>query len=368
MNKKHQEYQRKLKDAEVVERENKELQEALDHAEQAKEDALKEKDEVMAGVLTARTEKEKEILRVFKRASNSILELDSDPKKPHEPKSEFLPNGLKTVPASYEGMDLTDVLSIASVDSAIREKIGQDEFVELKDLQGAEVQMVQHEFAAQSKTDGKQCYFTVHSAPRNQDPKTHPQFFHALYSWAQFYLQCYPQKTAQIFEYLLFMSKYGVIYSVSNLLMLDGKIRKFFTQNPELPWDMAGKQVAMFIRQADLELILNGYQNPNPQFAQAKGKQRQQSKQRSQSWDNSGPWSQGGPNRDGHNQSGSFQGQGQHYSQRKRECDPVKGNRCKNYNFHECFDRSCRHEHVCYTCSSRNHRGFDCPQYRNYGR
>ena len=53
MNKKHQEYEKKLRDAEEVERENKELQEALDRTERAKEDALKEKDEVMAGVLTA---------------------------------------------------------------------------------------------------------------------------------------------------------------------------------------------------------------------------------------------------------------------------------------------------------------------------
>ena len=89
----------------------------------------------------------------------------------------------KSVPALYTEMDLTDLMNLQAVDAKTHEAIGNDEYVELRDVSGGDVQVVQHKIQTSTDDNGKPVYFMVGAAPKNQDPKTHPQFFHALYTW-----------------------------------------------------------------------------------------------------------------------------------------------------------------------------------------
>ena len=205
--------------------------------------AVKEIDAVAVGTLKVRTEKEREILRIFKKAA-ATAEGDPEPdQQPKEPKSEFLLSCLKLVPAIYREMDISELMNIQTVEPKICEDIALNKFVELKDIVSGDEPVIQHKLQTQESEDGKSSYITFATTPKHQDPKTQPQFFHALYSWGQFYLQCFPEKATAFLEYLLFISKYGVIYNVPTLISLDQKIRKFYVQNPDLQWDMAGKML-----------------------------------------------------------------------------------------------------------------------------
>ena len=364
--KKHEEYERKLARLADVERHNKDLEAELVQAEMDRKQAEKEKEDAISGVLKAKSAREKEILRVFKRAAAKEVDVDEAP-KPKEPKSEFLPNGLKAVPAAYDEMDVTDLLNLQAVDPNVREAIANDIFVELKELSGADVQVVQHKVQTQQLDEnGKPVYLIVGAAPKNQDPKTRPQFFHALYTWGQYYLQCYPTKSAAFLEYMLFISKYGVVYSVPNLLVLDRKIRKFYTENPTLQWDMAGKHVTRFVREADLEILLNNLQmaNNNSQYTPQKSRTQyiQQNQNQNQTHQSSGKSGQSWGKRSKNPGSGRGDRRSGGGKSSKRRRDSRKSDRCKNWNFRECNDPDCPRDHVCFTCGSYNHKAEDCPQ------
>ena len=92
---------------------------------------------------------------------------------PKSRKVSFLPNGLKSVPAAYDEMDVTDLLNLQAVDPNVCEAIANNIFVELKELSGADVQVVQHKVQTQQLDEnGKPVYLIVGAAPKNQDPKT----------------------------------------------------------------------------------------------------------------------------------------------------------------------------------------------------
>ena len=120
---------------------------------------------------------------------------DGDPEPdrwPKEPKSEFLLSGLKSVPVIYHEMDISELMNIQTVKPKIHEDIALNKFVKLKDIVSGDEPVIQHKLQTQESEDGKSSYITFATAPKHQDPKTRPQFFHALYSWGQFYLQCFP--------------------------------------------------------------------------------------------------------------------------------------------------------------------------------
>ena len=367
MVKKQKEYDVKLAKLDEVERRNKELETKLIQADAEKSAAFKERDEAVSGVLVAKTAREREILRVFKQAA--AAEGVGDIGKPREQKSEFLPNGRKAIPAIYTEMDLTDLMNLQAVEAKTRESIGNDEYVELRDVSGGDVQVVQHKIQTTTDDNGKPVYFMVGAAPKNQDPKTRPQFFHALYTWGQFYLQCYPEKAAAFLEYLLFISKYGVIYSVPTLLLLDSKIRKWYVTHPEENWDMGGKHVTRFVREADLELLLNGMHSPLVQGGQ-----------KSKNWQgNAAATQQRRQSSQSRGSRTSASGSGQSWDRQRsrpggrsggrRSRDSAKKHRCKNYNFRSCDDPDCRRDHVCFTCGAYDHKAEECPQrYDNFDR
>ena len=137
MNEKHEQMRKELEVAEleVAEQERtrrKELELELEKAKQDRQAALDERDKALSSSLVAKTEREQQILRLFKRAAEETL--GPDPKKPKENKSEFELDGQKTIPAKYEEMDLTNLLNIASVEPKCREMIAQNIFFELKAL------------------------------------------------------------------------------------------------------------------------------------------------------------------------------------------------------------------------------------------
>ena len=149
-------------------------------------------------------------------------------------------------------------------------------FFELKALQkGSDIKMVHQRVQTQDDEGEGSSFYIVGSAPRSQDLKTRPQLFYALYSWGQFYLQCFPEKTTAFLEYLAFMIKYGVIYPVPMLVKLDNKIRQFYVQHPNLNWDMTGLQVSRFLLDANIDL-----QQANSQFTAFNTPQKQKSHSR----------------------------------------------------------------------------------------
>ena len=83
----------------------------------------------------------------------------------------------------------------------------------------------------------EECRVTV-DPHKGTGPKTRPEFFQLLYLFGQFYLQCYPEKTAAFLEYLSFLTKYGIVYTVQLLVKLDNQIRRYFVQHPTLNWDV----------------------------------------------------------------------------------------------------------------------------------
>ena len=358
MNEKHEQMRKELEAAEQERTRRGELELELEKAKQDRQEALDERDRALSSSLMAKTERERQILRLFKRAAEETL--GPDPKKPKENKSEFELDGQKTIPAKYEEMDLTNLLNIASVEPKCREMIGQNIFFELKALQkGSEIE--QQRVVVQNDDGETPAYYVVGSSPKSHDLKTRPQLFYVLYSWGQFYLQCFPQKTAAFLEYLAFMTKYGVVYSVPTLVKLDNKIRQFYVQHPQLNWHMTSPQVQRFLLDANIDL-----QQENAQFNTfaTPVKQKQKSRRRGgggsrrqQGWQqNQG---QGQRFSSGHSQGGSWDQNSNSWDQRDRDWEE-RQNRCRNYNFRQCRDRNCPRDHVCYYCGARNHKARQC--------
>ena len=196
-----------------------------------------------------------------------------DPKRPCETKNEFHLDGQKVVLAKYEQMNLDNLLNIASVEPKCCKMITQNTFFKLKALQkGSNIEMVHQCMQTQDDDRDGSSFYIVVLAPHSQDIKTHPQLFYALYSWGQFYLQCFPEKTVTFLEYLAFMTKYGVIYLVPSLVKLDNKIHQFYVQHPHLNWDMTGPQVQHFLLDTNINL-----QQANSQFSSFNTPQKQKS-------------------------------------------------------------------------------------------
>ena len=168
MNEKHEQMRKELEAAEQERTRRGELELELEKAKQDRQEALDERDRALSSSLVAKTERERQILRLFKRAAEETLGLD--PKKPKENKSEFELDGQKSIPAKYEEMDLTNLLNIASVEPKCREMIGQNIFFELKALQkGSEIE--QQRVVVQNDDGETPAYYVVGSSPKSHDLK-----------------------------------------------------------------------------------------------------------------------------------------------------------------------------------------------------
>ena len=176
-----------------------------------------------------------------------------------------------------------------------------------------------------------------------------------LYGWGQYYLQCFPEKAAAYLEYLQFLTKYGVIYSVPTLIRLDNRINQYFVQHLELQWDTTCPFVQRVLLDIGIE-VQKGILQALPVQVPLVSPQPQRNHQSQQVNHNNNNSSQ---NHQGSGRSHRRGGSGHH-----RERSDNQDRRCKNYNFNSCDCGSrCDREHVYYYCGSQGHKGGDCPDH-----
>ena len=166
----------------------------------------------------------------------AINEFEPPETKPQEEKSEFDLDGAKKVLAKYTKMNLDNLMGLSAVDPKCREYIAKNVFFEIKHLYKFDEVAFTQQRIAEAGGDGTERVITVPN-PKNSNPVQHPEFFSMLYGWGQYYLQCYPKKSAAFLEYLQFLTKYGVMYSVLTLIRLDNQICQYFIQHSDMQWD-----------------------------------------------------------------------------------------------------------------------------------
>ena len=122
-------------------------------------------------------------------------------------------------------------------------------FFEIKHLYKFDEVAFTQQRIAEAGSDGTERVITIPNL-KNSDPVQCPEFFSMLYGWDQYYLQCYPEKSAAFLEYLQFLTKYGVIYSVLTLIRLHNCICQYFVQHPDLQWDTT----SLFVQRVLLDI------------------------------------------------------------------------------------------------------------------
>ena len=100
----------------------------------------------------------------------------------------------------------------------------------------------------------KACLLTVAAPVKAAGPSTHPELSQLLYEFGQFYLQLYSAKATAFLEYLTFLTKYGIVFSVLLLVKLDNNIRHFYVQRPHLNWDVTRVEVQRMVKDAEIEM------------------------------------------------------------------------------------------------------------------
>ena len=234
-------------------------------------------------------------------------------------------------------MNLAGLLNLSSVDERPCEKIGKGQFVELYAIH--KVDDVSSSINDKDRS----------SSVKSQQPKTRPEFFQLLYRFGQYYLQYYPKKSAAFLEYLSFMNKYGAVYPVTTLVKLDTSIRKFYTECPELNWDVTCPEVNRFITNANLD----AFGSPTfPSLLAMLLTQKTGLAEAKSSFARGTPPVKKSLN---FRSSPGYQGSPQNYA------DP---NICRRYNWQQCPDgKKCKYEHRCIiTGCKAYHTAQNCPK------
>ena len=278
-------------------------------------------------------------------------------KKPKTDKREFFLNGEKVTPAPYERMMMEELLNPGSVDPRCREKVARDEFFELHHLYN--VDDLETANAKQSREEGAAVVpFQSGSTPKGA-PRSRSELFQLLYSFGQYYLQCYPQKACGFLEYLAYISKYGQTYTVSTLVKLDNSIRRFFIHRPHLNWDVTRREIGRFEKDAEIfqEKELSARTGRTPSKGRGGGGHHGSPHQSHQSRT---------PKRSASHDNG-FRNDRRGDSSRRdpgsSSADP-RDSRCRNWNYRTCEDDPrCHREHVCYKCGATGHKAPDCPKF-----
>ena len=347
-NRRKEEMDQKLREAAEIERHNLDLQGQLDCAKTMVASAEKDKElAIKAKEAAIREKKDEELLNAiqkFKHCSDHY-EDSSLVKKPRMEKREFDIDGSKLVPAKYTEMNLEGLINIAAVDMRSREMIAKNEFFELFLLMRTD----DFDHTVSRRTSGDSEDKEALAQVKAQQPKTRPELFQLLYAFGQYYLQCYPEKTAAFLEYMGFLSKYGQIYSVPILVKLENSIRRFYVQHPQLNWDITRPETQRMVRDADLEQSkLNAQKTTNKKQGSSQA-----------SFSNAG--SSFGRNYNTGNRQFS---NNQYGGESAAGGSDVHSQRCKNWNFKACVNNpKCFRRHVCWYCAG-NHKASECYQRR----
>ena len=324
--KQNKEMREQLKQAELAERDRKKLEHELhqqkclaEAAENAKKIAERAKAEAIKNM--ARSSQEKTLFDKLMMLADDYVPLE---KKQQEEKSEFNLEGIKIVLAKYEGMNMEGLLVHNAVDMRCREMIVKDQFFELRQLHRfQELSFSQHNIVPDMPSR-EACLLTVAVPMKAAGPSMHPELFQLLYEFGQFYLQVYLAKATAFLEYLAFITKYGIVFSVPVLVNLDNNIRRFYVQRPHLNWDVTRVEVQRMVKDAEIEMQ-DKYANTGASKSTTAANNPQQNSQTPR---------QGG----GHSGSGANSGAANCKSSSggclwSSHCRDDRDNRCHNYNF-----------------------------------
>ena len=251
-------------------------------------------------------------------------------------------------------MDLQGLIYIKNVDVHCREAIAKHRFFELADLLKSDSlhyrpqRSVTH---TEELPDGRVVTYTTPLQGKASEPKTRPELYQLLYAFGQYYLQCFPAKTAGFLEYLTYLTKYCAHLSMPILVSLEVSIRKFYVEHPDLNWNVTRDEVQHLFKHAEQE---------QEKMTRTASQNRTPNKTRTPQAPHPGP---GTKSRRSYRFDQTHRGQPQAVGH-----DDARDRRCKNWNFSECRDDPrCYREHICWYCGA-GHKGKHCTQHRSRGR
>ena len=345
------ELESKLKQAEEAEAQSRDLEGQLMAEKERTQQA--EADKRNAEIQLAQAEKES--LAAYRVATNAI---SGEPplKRPRvEEKREFTLDGLKCTPVEFKSMDLQGLIYIKTVDVNCHEAIAKNRFFELADLLKSDslhYRLQRSVTHTEELPDGRVVMYSTPLQGKALEPKMRPELYQLLYTFGQYYLQCFPAKTVGFLEYLTYLTKYCAHLSMPILVSLEMSIRKFYMEHPDLNGNIMQDEMQHLFKNVDQEqekLNRTANQNRTPN----KGRPQQLSPHRS------GTKSKR-PHRFDQNQPRS--------QSQSAGSDDTQECRCKNWNFSECRDDPrCYCEHICWYCGA-GHKGKHCTQHRSRGR
>ena len=168
------------------------------------------------------------------------------------------------------------------------------------------------------------CLLTVAAPMSAAGPSVHPELLQLLYEFGQFYLQVYLAKATSFLEYLAFITKYGIVFSVPVLVNLDNNIRRFYVQRPHLNWDVTRVEVQHMVKDAEIEMQ-DKYVNTGASKSTTAAHNPQQNSQT--------PRQGGGHSGSGANSGAANCGSSSGGCLWSSHCRDDRDNRCCNYNF-----------------------------------
>ena len=176
-----------------------------------------------------------ELLEKLNRQREELSDSDSDSgepsskrSKPDHEKCEFNPDGLKVIPATYNGMIIDDLVLFNQIRPGVIKSIAKGEFFNLNKMYtGTEL----------TSTKVGNVTFTTESKDVPKQITQKSEIFFLLYQFGQIYLQIYPEKAVSFLEYLSFLTKMCDKFHAQALLDLDSAIRKEYVKHPQWNWD-----------------------------------------------------------------------------------------------------------------------------------
>ena len=81
--------------------------------------------------------------------------------------------------------------------------------------------------------------YLAQNVPPSTNIKSKLELFNRLFFFASYYLQKYPEKMVSFFDYLMYLMEQAEVLDVSDLVMLDHRMRQDFACHPDWNWGAA---------------------------------------------------------------------------------------------------------------------------------
>ena len=332
---------------------------ALKQAEAEQKRLQKERDDALKAAQTAQAKVKKRKKKAKKHKKSDVLDrkldklaqhlevdfegIESDSsdeevqrKKPKEdPKSEFTLQGIKKIPAEFNGMSGKGIRRHLRISATFRNKIARNEFFELAEL---------YKFISAKSLRYKSPLDTESSARKANEPQTKTEVFELLYLFGMFYLQVFPEKMLGFLDHCSYLTTCSKTYHVPGLLRLDSALRELYITNPEWNWSQDHYEV-IDVRTAfaNDDSVKMSKVKDNKQAGKSKYEVRGQQ------------FSTGNPS---YSRGRASRGRG---GSRGRPRQARLGEKCDRFNRGECNNPNCGREHICY-CGEAGHNALNCPK------